>query len=133
LRDRVRLPISDDRAFKLVRKPPIERTSMPVRLDQSGDLCLLRLEGEISVGVATELKDVLLRALASRTEVRLDLEHATEFDVTALQLLWAAEREAHRSGKAFTLVTPVPRNVLLATREAGLKAFPFALDAQPAP
>jgi anti-sigma B factor antagonist len=73
---------------------------MPVTLEQGGPLCFLRLEGEISVGSAAELKVALLQALASETDVRLDLERATELDVTALQLLWAAERglRAHTVG-----------------------------------
>ncbi len=88
------------------------------------------LEGEISIGLATELKAALLQALASGAEVRLNLERATELDVTALQLLWAAECEARRSGKAFTLVAPVPPEVLLAVSEAGFERFPFAGDAK---
>lgn len=95
-------------------------------LDQGGALCLIRLEGEISIGLATELKTALLQALAAQAEVRLDLEHATELDVTALQLLWAAEREARRSGKAFELAASVPPDVLRAVGEAGFENFPFA-------
>ncbi len=103
---------------------------MPVTLDQGGALCLIRLEGEISIGLATELKAALLQALASGTEVRLNLEHATELDITALQLLWAAEREARKSGKACELVAPVPPDVLRALGEAGFENFSFAGDAK---
>jgi anti-sigma B factor antagonist len=99
---------------------------MPVTLEQGGPLCFLRLEGEISVGSAAELKVALLQALASETDVRLDLERATELDVTALQPLWAAEREARRSGKAFELTPSVPPDVLRVVGEAGFENFPFA-------
>jgi len=58
--------------------------------------------------------------------VRLDLSVRPELDVTALQLLWAAEREARRSGKAFELAAPVPPDVLRAVGEAGFENFPFA-------
>jgi hypothetical protein len=50
---------------------------MPVTLEQGGAGCLIRLEGEIGVGLATELKAALLQALPSGTEVRLNLEQAT--------------------------------------------------------
>lgn len=103
---------------------------MPVTLDQGGALCLIQLEGEIGVELAKELKAALLQALASGTEVRLNLEHATELDVSAVQLLWAAEREARRSGKAFTLAAPAPPDLLLAVSEAGFERLPFAGDAK---
>jgi hypothetical protein len=90
---------------------------MPVTLEQGGPLCFLRLEGEISVGSAAELKVALLQALASETDVRLDLERATELD---------AEREARRSGKAFELTPSVPPDVLRVVGEAGFENFPFA-------
>ena len=50
-----------------------------------------------------ELKKVMLQALASGKEMLVDLRRATELDVTAIQLLWAAEREARKSGRKFFL------------------------------
>lgn len=99
---------------------------MQVTLEQSETLCSLRLEGETSIASAAELKAVLLRGLASGTGLRVDLAGATALDVTALQLLWAAEREARRSGHLFMLADRVPNELLLAMREAGFEAFPVA-------
>ena len=67
---------------------------MRVTIDQSEALCLIRLEDDINITSAAELKKLLLEALASGRELRVDLERATELDVTALQLFWAAERAA---------------------------------------
>jgi anti-anti-sigma factor len=103
---------------------------MPVTLDQGGALCVVRLQGEISVGFAKELKVALLQALASGTEVRLSLEDVSELDVTAVQLLWAAEHEARRSGKPFEFAGPAPADVLKALDEAGFEKFPFADNAK---
>ncbi len=100
---------------------------MPVTLDQSEGRCVVRLEGEINIASAAGLKGVLLQALASGNELRLDFAGATELDVTALQLLWAAAREARGLGKGATLARPVPEEVTLAISEAGLEKFPFAL------
>ena len=59
---------------------------------------LIGLEGAIDIASAAELKKLLLEGLNSGREVRVSLAGATDLDVTAVQLLWAAEREASRSG-----------------------------------
>jgi anti-sigma B factor antagonist len=98
---------------------------MQVTLEQSETLCSLRLEGEMSIASAAEVKAALLRGLACGTELSVDLAGATALDVTALQLLWAAEREARRSGHLFTLAGGVPEEILLAVLEAGFEQFPI--------
>jgi anti-anti-sigma factor len=101
---------------------------MAVTLDQSEALCVLRLEGEINIASAAELKRLLLQALASGRELRVDLEGATEVDVTALQLLWAGEREARGSGRGFTLAGRVPEEISAAVSDAGFEKFPLGVD-----
>ena len=64
---------------------------------------MIRLEGEIDIAVAAELKAVLLEALASGREISVGLEGVTALDVTAFQLLWAAGREAKQAGRKFRL------------------------------
>jgi anti-anti-sigma factor len=103
---------------------------MAVTLEQSEALCVLRLEGEINIACAAELKKLLLQALASGRELRVDLEGATEVDVTALQLLWAAEREARGSGRGFTLAGRVPEEIAATAGDAGLEKFPVGVDAK---
>jgi len=98
---------------------------MPVELQKDRGLCVIHLDGEINITSATALKEALLRALESGTELRADLERATELDITALQLLWAAEREARGAGKVFTVLGAVPDRILQATAEAGLEKFPL--------
>ena len=101
---------------------------MAVNLDQSEALCVIRLDGEINIGSAAELKKLLLQALATSRELRVDLEHATELDVTAWQLLWAAEREARGSSRGFTLAGRLPEEISVAVVDAGLETFPAGLD-----
>jgi anti-anti-sigma factor len=104
--------------------------SMAVTLDQSEARCVIRLGGEINIASAAEMKKLLLQALASGRELRVDLEGATEMDVTALQLLWAAEREARGSGRGFTLAGRVPEEIAATARDAGLEKFPVGVDAK---
>ncbi|MGD0437658.1 MAG: STAS domain-containing protein [Bryobacteraceae bacterium] len=71
---------------------------MPLTLERHQSCCVVRLEGQITLASATELKAVLLEWLAAGTNLDLDLERAAEIDLTAMQLLWAAGREAERRG-----------------------------------
>jgi anti-anti-sigma regulatory factor len=95
-----------------------------VSLDQSEDLCLVRLVGEVDIGCAAELKRGLVAALESGKPVRVDLAGATDLDVTALQLLWAAGRKAAGSGIGFALAGQLPESILCAVANAGFDSFP---------
>jgi anti-anti-sigma regulatory factor len=103
---------------------------MPITLAQSERLCLIRLEGEINVASAAELKKLLLEALASQRQggVRVELINASELDISILQLLSAAEREARASGQGFSLAGEVPERIAAAVAEAGFERFPVPSD-----
>lgn len=103
---------------------------MPVTLDQHNDFCLLHLEGEIDISSATEFRMVLLKMLASGRELRVDLERANDLDVTSIQLLWAAEREARRSGMGMTLTGRVPETISAALGDAGFEKFPVPRESE---
>jgi anti-anti-sigma factor len=96
-----------------------------ITLDRNESQCLVRLQGEVDVSSAAELKAILLEALASGRELRVDLERTTELDVTALQLLWAAEREAGGSGVGFSLLGGVAEEISVALSDVGFKNFPM--------
>ena len=95
---------------------------MPIILDQNEASCRIRLEGEINISSAAELKKLLLEALSSGKEIHLDMERATELDVTALQLVWAVEHEAKASGVKFIRVGP-PQEISIGCEEAGFQMF----------
>jgi anti-anti-sigma regulatory factor len=105
-----------------------KQSVVSVTLDQTEELCFIHLEGEISITSATELKRLLIEALASGRELRVDLERATELDLTALQLLWAAERAAGGSGTGFMLVGSVPEGIAVALGDAGFEKFPIPIE-----
>lgn len=102
---------------------------MPVVLERSDALSLVRLEGGVDIACAAELKKVLLEALEAAEPVRVSLEGATHLDVTAIELLWAAEREARQSGLGFSLVGQLPDHISSALVDAGFEAFPVPGDA----
>ena len=49
-------------------------------------------------------------ALATGVELQVDLASATEVDITAIQLLWAAQREAQKQGLAVVAAGPLPES-----------------------
>ena len=101
---------------------------MPVTLDQGEAFCLVHLDGPVNITSAADLKKLLLQALESGKDLRVDLELATELDVTILQLLWAAERKAAGSGTGCTLSGRVPPGVSDAVLNAGFEKFPVPSD-----
>jgi anti-anti-sigma regulatory factor len=91
--------------------------------DESVDL---GLEGTVDIASAAELKAALVEALKSGKPVRIALDRCSVLDVTAYQLLWAAEREAKSLGVDLALATSVPASILAALKEVGFESFPIS-------
>jgi anti-anti-sigma regulatory factor len=107
-----------------------ERATVPVTFDRNETPAVIRLEGAIDIGCAADLKAVLLEALASGGAARISVESATGMDVTAVQLLWAAECEARVSGMVLALEGPIPEALRATLEEAGFERFPLAREAE---
>jgi len=101
---------------------------VPITLEQSEDISVLRLEGAIDIASAAELKKLFIQAFASGHDVRVEMDGATDLDVTAVQLLWAARREAKVSGVEFALTGEVPEAVTSALRQAGFTKLAATMD-----
>ena len=99
-------------------------SELAIILEQRDESNVIRLEGSIDIASAAELKASLLKALKSRKPLRLELDSGADLDVTAIQLLWAAEREATASGVDLQLVGDVPDAVTATLRESGFEGFP---------
>jgi anti-anti-sigma factor len=102
----------------------------PVLID--GDArCVIQLEGEIDISSAGELKGMMVAAIASGKELQLDLQATTELDVTAVQLMWCAAREAEKTGASFRVVN-LPQSIRSSICEMGFDDFsapPTSADA----
>lgn len=101
---------------------------MAVILDQGGAECVIRLEGEVNIAAAVELKGLLVQALVSGKELRVSVEGATELDITALQLLVALDCDSKRAGTRVVLAGKVPETVATTLLEAGFEKFPIPPD-----
>lgn len=97
---------------------------MSITLENNEGACIIRFAGEIDVSCSSELKRMLMETITSLKDLRLDLERASDLDITTLQLIWAAARELEKAGKALTLHDRVPEAIVGAIREAGFEKFP---------
>lgn len=68
----------------------------------------LRLDGELTIYCAAELKAQLMEAWGGDAPLEVDLSGITEVDGAGLQLLILAKREALRSGKSVRFVGHSP-------------------------
>jgi anti-anti-sigma regulatory factor len=93
-------------------------------LEQLETHTLIQVTGEATVGTAAGLKIELLDALASGRDLRADLSEVEEIDLTAVQLFWAAAREADASHHGLTV--QVSQAAEDAARELGFDRFPGA-------
>ena len=96
---------------------------MGITLDESKSKVVIGLEGAVDISSAAELKTLLLRALDSGKKVRVSLDKATVLDVTAVELLWAAEREGNKAGARFSYTGPAQAELSAVLGEAGLQQF----------
>jgi anti-anti-sigma regulatory factor len=103
---------------------------VPVTLEARETSMLIRLEGALDISSAAELKQLLLQALGSGRKLYVSLDNAINLEVTAVQLLWAAERQARTSETGFALAGAVPPGILSDLAQAGFQALPVPADAQ---
>lgn len=93
---------------------------MEIAVSQDGDGTLIRLEGAMDIAGAAELQDALRRALDEKRRLRIDVAGVTDLDVTAWQLLWAAQRDASRRGIECTFAGKLPETLESFLASAGL-------------
>ena len=105
-----------------------KESGVPVSLGQGDAQCLIHLQQEVDISSAAELKKLLLLAMQSGKEILVDLESATELDVTALQLLVAAGREAQRRQIKFSVAGIVPEAISSKAMQAGFAEFPVSVE-----
>lgn len=78
---------------------------MHMNADRDKGVCRLRMEGELTIYHALQVRDGLMEQLAACDEIELDLSGITEMDTAGFQLLLAAKREGSRLGKAVRYVS----------------------------
>jgi ABC-type transporter Mla MlaB component len=92
-------------------------------IEQSATDSTVRLEGDVGISVAIELRGNLIEAISSGKEFKVELIGETAFDITTLQLLWAAERAAAKAGTKLLLSGSMPTVLKRAIELSGLEVF----------
>jgi anti-anti-sigma factor len=70
---------------------------------QKKERAALKLEGDMTIARAGELKKALLGALEKSKELEVDMEGVTGVDVSCLQVLLSARKSARAGKKSFRL------------------------------
>jgi anti-anti-sigma factor len=96
---------------------------MGIALKQGKKSSVIGLDGAVDIASAAELKRILLEALAAGREVRVALDGVADLDVTVVQLLWAARRQAEVAGVKFALTERLPEQAVATLAHAGLDQF----------
>lgn len=99
---------------------------MSLVLEENETQSVICLEGATSTGDAARLKELLLLALRSQKEVSISLRRVTYLDVAAVQLLWAAGREAEISNLNFSFAETFPAEITSDLADFGFEEFLFS-------
>jgi hypothetical protein len=100
---------------------------LSIQCEREGSTCRIRLEGAVGVECAAETKQALVDAILPGNEVRLQLDPSADLDVTTIQLLWAAKRDAEATGTKFAVAGDVSGRFSAICSEAGLDEFLLAV------
>ncbi len=68
-------------------------------MQNESDSCQLRLEGEMTIFTAADIRERLFTPLPYCQQVEVDLSQVSELDSAGLQLMVLAKREAKTQGK----------------------------------
>lgn len=95
---------------------------MPITIERGESHSIIRLEGDLTIGSAQELKQVLLDGLEAGADLHVDMEGIGDFDIAVMQLLWAVARDT--TGRGIKSMIRMTEAAAVAVREAGFEPLP---------
>lgn len=104
--------------------------SLVINMTRANSHCVI-LTGEAGLRVAPNLADTLRQALAAHDTITVATQAITGADITTIQLLLAARKQALASGKSLSLAAPpvgALRELLVATGCIGADGRPSGGD-----
>lgn len=81
---------------------------MHVDIEELNNFCVVDVKGGVTLSYASELKDVLLDAIANHPDIEVRLHDINEIDTAAIQTLWLGKREARQANKTLRYVDHSP-------------------------
>jgi anti-anti-sigma factor len=73
-------------------------SSLQKHVNESEKQVSLRLSGEMNLSNAHELKEILKEYLSETRKIRISIEKAETFDLSAVQLVYAFQRDRQKNG-----------------------------------
>lgn len=78
---------------------------MEINIEADNGSCRMRVEGDMTIYGAVELKKTLIEGLCSHERTELDLSGVDEIDTAGVQALILAERESRLIGREFRIAS----------------------------
>ncbi|HTB96812.1 MAG TPA: STAS domain-containing protein [Terracidiphilus sp.] len=97
-----------------------------VVLQKSEEVEVLKLVGAMDACESSQLKKLLLEVLHSGKRIGVDMEAMTYLDITCIQLLYALQQEAQRTGTSLELLAGPREEVLQTLKDVGMGGVWFA-------
>lgn len=85
----------------------------------TNEIGTLKLSGELTIQAATSLKESILGALSKVNKCLLDLTQVRSFDLSSIQILYAAQHSAIENSKSIELTGSFPDSLKTAIFETG--------------
>lgn len=99
---------------------------MPILSEQGPQSRSIHLQGAVDIATASELKAALQEALERKEAIHLSLAEITCLDITAVQLLWAAERAARSASVPLEVEGRLKEELVAMLRGVGFEGFPLS-------
>lgn len=72
---------------------------------------VIKWQGNAGIEQAHKLRDELLEAFKKTSEIRLDISDVDDIDITGIQIIIAARKEADKNGKSFFITGKIPKAI----------------------
>lgn len=85
-------------------------------------------QGTAGIEQAHELRDELLAAFEKSSDVRLDISKVEDIDITGIQIIIAAQKEAEKQHKSFCITGTIPSIIDEFTAASSISLKIYAQD-----
>jgi anti-anti-sigma factor len=107
---------------------------MPSTIETINGVCRIRIEGDMTIYTALDLKQELVPCLAEAPHLELDLSRVNEMDSAGMQLLMLLKRETGKRGShlALSAHSPAVTEIIDTFNMAAYFGDPIVLQGQQA-
>lgn len=78
---------------------------------KKSDFFAIAWHGSAGIEQAHSLKDELMQAFEQNSKILLDISQIDDIDITGIQLIIAAHKEAEKLGRQFFVIKNIPKQI----------------------